>query len=591
MNKKLVSTVLDYPRLKSRVGDNSELKEQVLKNLEELSADFSKTTIKIFSKVLDGIVKKLYDEIYLDEIADNDFKTLIKEKNVVLVPNHQSHADYLALNYAFYKKFKHPLFVAGGINLNIFPIGKVFRQSGCFFIRRSFANDILYKLTVEAYLYYLLIEGMPVEFFFEGGRSRTGKLLPPRFGLYSMLIEAHSHIPEDKKRELLFIPISIAHEYVPEQRSLARELGGGAKTKESTKQLYKVLRIFSKQFGTIHMRPGRPISSNGKSSAKEDTQALAFDCFREVGKNMVVTPSSLLCLILLDEPSGALKWEDISARAQTVLDFCVQYNVPLTPSLSGEDWEKALERAIDIFISNKKIDVIGQKRMGHVFYSIKHAARIELLYFKNTILHHFMIPWIINQAWMKVFTGVVENQEDLKTLFLTLRDQLKHEFYLPKVKNFFKKALEIVSGTLGSKVKSIEECMIISKSHKDLYTVFSGLGVFNRSYNYIFEGYYASAITIKDFTLDEQTQFLTSNFLKKALGVHRDEMAHGNVIKFPESYSQPLLKNSLRYFVNLGILKQNGALFQIIDKKLLEDVIVRYKSDLTGPVILNIGKG
>ena len=101
-----------------------------------------------------------------------------KNHNIIFVPNHQSHADYLALNYAFHKDYTDiPVHIAGGINLNIFPIGTMFRKSGCFFIRRSFTNDLNYKNTFEAYLYYLLKQGFPIEFFFEGGRSRTGKLL------------------------------------------------------------------------------------------------------------------------------------------------------------------------------------------------------------------------------------------------------------------------------------------------------------------------------------------------------------------------------------------------------------------------------
>ena len=123
-------------------------------------------------------------------------RELMSKGSVVLVPNHQSHADYVEINYKFYKKYNRPLYVAGGDNLNIFPIGKIFRGGGCFFIRRSFQSDIIYKLTMEAYLYALLKQKQPIEFFFEGGRTRSGKLRPPKFGLYSMLLEAHSHLPE-----------------------------------------------------------------------------------------------------------------------------------------------------------------------------------------------------------------------------------------------------------------------------------------------------------------------------------------------------------------------------------------------------------
>ena len=165
---KIQRIVLSYPPLKKRIDNEQVDKNKALKNLEEIRSDFSKSSIEATSKFLDLALAKIYKSINLESVGDYDYKELTKSNNVVLVPNHQSHADYIALNYALYKKFKIPTYIAGGINLNVFPIGKIFRKSGCFFIRRSFSSDITYKLALEAYLYYLLIEGKPIEFFFEG---------------------------------------------------------------------------------------------------------------------------------------------------------------------------------------------------------------------------------------------------------------------------------------------------------------------------------------------------------------------------------------------------------------------------------------
>ncbi len=151
----LEKNVLSYPKLKERIDrsdDPSKAKAKALKNLQEMKADFSERAIKLLEKGFDAALTTLYDGINFNENGVN-LKELMKKGSVVLVPNHQSHADYVAINYKFYKKYNRPLFVAGGDNLNIFPIGKIFRSGGCFFIRRSFQNDILYKLTMEAYLY------------------------------------------------------------------------------------------------------------------------------------------------------------------------------------------------------------------------------------------------------------------------------------------------------------------------------------------------------------------------------------------------------------------------------------------------------
>ena len=256
--KEMEEIVLNYPKLKERIGDKEEEKEKALKNLKEMRAELSLPFLKTFEKFLDASLSQLYDGINFNDNGHN-IKELSKNNNVVLVPNHQSHADYVAINYVFFKKYQSPLFVAGGNNLNIFPIGPLFRRSGCFFIRRTFANDILYKITLEAYLHYMLLKGNPIEFFFEGGRSRTGKLLPPRYGLYKMLIEAHAAIPKEKRKPLQFIPVSIVHEYVPEQKSLARELDGGKKKKESAGQVLGLVKLLSYQFGNVHINLGKPV--------------------------------------------------------------------------------------------------------------------------------------------------------------------------------------------------------------------------------------------------------------------------------------------------------------------------------------------
>ena len=320
--KEMEEIVLSYPKLATRLKGKPEDREKALKNLKEIRAELSLPFLKTFEKFLDASLSQLYDGINFNDNGHN-LAELSQKNNLVLVPNHQSHADYVAINYVYFKKYHSPLFVAGGNNLNIFPIGPLFRRSGCFFIRRTFANDILYKITLESYLYYMLVKGNPIEFFFEGGRSRTGKLLPPRYGLYQMLIEAHAAIPIEKRRPLQFIPVSIVHEYVPEQKSLARELDGGKKVKESAGQIFGLVKLLSYQFGNVHINLGNPIfapiAPNDPVELKIQTQKLAFECFLEVGKNMRVTPTSLLAIILLDEPTGALKWEEILTKARHIV--------------------------------------------------------------------------------------------------------------------------------------------------------------------------------------------------------------------------------------------------------------------------------
>jgi glycerol-3-phosphate O-acyltransferase len=581
-------TVLSYHKLRDRIQNKPDDKLKVLKNLKEIRAELSLPFLKTFEKFLDATLPQLYDGIHFYDNGLN-LKEMSSNNNIVLVPNHQSHADYVAINYIYYKNYQSPLFVAGGNNLNIFPIGPLFRRSGCFFIRRTFANDILYKLTLEAYLHYMLLNGNPIEFFFEGGRSRTGKLLPPRFGLYQMLIEAHLAIPENIRKPLVFIPISIAHEYVPEQKSLTRELDGAKKVKENAAQVFGLIRLFSYQFGNVHINVGKPVESHIPTETNElkvQTQKLALSCFVEVGRNMKVTPTSLLAMILLDEPTGALKWDEIRNKAKHIITHCQTFHVPITDSILPQNLEKSLERSMDILIGNKKVEVIGNPTGQHVFYSIKEDSRKEILYFKNTILHHFLVPWIVHMALANIFNGHIKTVDDLKKFFIYQRKQLIHEFYLPTVKEFFNRAIDIVSDAIGREVKSLEEC--IDLSHKELYQALAKVGIFSRACNYLIEAYYISGVTLLDLTRDYSEGFKMDTFLKRNKEMFEIERKHKRIIKYPESYSVPLSKSSLEYFVYTKIVDSKNGFYILVDSDKLLPMINKMEEDLSSQLIINL---
>ena len=590
MLTKMQKIVLSYPKLIERIetrDDSDKERERALKNLEEIRAAFSPTTIKSFQKILDTSLPKLYDGINFDDSVV-DLKEIMKDHCVVLTPNHQSHADYLAINYMFYKTYKMPLYVAGGKNLNIFPIGSLFRKSGCFFIRRSFNSDITYKLTLEAYLFYLLKMGRPIEFFFEGGRSRTGKLLSPRYGLYSMLLDAHQELAKISDKKLFFIPVSIVHEYVPETKALAAELGGGKKKKESTGQLFGLVKLFAYQFGHVNIRLGKPVEVPEvyPEDHKKLTQDLAFACFREVGKNMMVTPTSILAMVLLDETSGAMLWQDILAKACAIIKYCKKFKVPFTKSLEEDKFEKSLERAMDILIGNERVDVIGREQHGHLYYSIREECRTEILYSKNTILHHFLIPSIISDAWINLFSGQIKDVSDLKKFFLQKRAELKHEFYLPTVREFFYRTLNIVSDAIGRKVSTLEDLM--SLTHQELYALASKVGIFSRGLSYIYEAYFSSALALQALHSDYPEGFKTDAFMKKVKEVHEKERQLGRVIRYPESYSLPMSRSSLKYFEHQGHVINEGGLLKLSDPENFAQICQRYEKDLIDQLTLNI---
>jgi glycerol-3-phosphate O-acyltransferase len=579
----VIDIVARYPKLAERLALYPNDRKRMEKIVAEIAGDFSPAMVRTLSSFIEKTFLKLYDGIKLEIPEGMNLEEMRKTHHIVLVPNHQSHADYVALTYVLWKNFELPVYVAGGINLNIFPIGMMFRKAGAFYIRRSFNADILYKLTFEAYIYYLLQKNHLVEFFFEGGRTRTGKLMKPRYGLFQMLLESHRQMGEEKP--FMFIPVALAHEYIPEARAHARELGGAKKEAENTTQLFKLFKLFNKRLGTIHVRFGEGIEVPGYvGEIKVATQELAFECFKAVGRSMPVTPSSLLALVMLDEPSGALTWKQIEEKAHEIIHYCIALKIPVTQSLRDGLLSDSLRSALDMFIGNKKIDLIKREKLNQVFYVVKREARVEVLFHKNMILHHFLVPGFINAVWFKIFAGEIKSSVQLTKFLQRQRTELKYDFYLPSIKEMILHAREVVEYAVGRPLHALDEALEFNPS--DLYQLASKVRHFSTAFSYLYEAYYLAAISLKYLGKD---LFGSERFLQVAQELFSLELEHGRVVKYPESYSVPILKDTLDFFVGEGVLKRvDGGKYQVVDQDKVDKLIEKFLRDLNDQVAINL---
>lgn len=583
MQSDVLDIVASYPKLAARLAERPQERARMEKLVAEINGDYSPAMVKTLATMIENTFLKLYDGIQLDMAKGVDLVALRETHHIVLVPNHQSHADYVALSYIIWKNYELPLYVAGGINLNIFPIGALFRKAGAFYIRRSFNADVLYKLTFEAYIFYLIKKNFLVEFFMEGGRTRTGKLMKPRYGLFQMLLEAHAQIPDSKP--FMFIPVAIAHEFIPEAKAHARELSGGKKVAEKPTQLLKLFKLFNKRLGTIHVRLGEGIEVPGYvGEIKRATQELAFECFKAVGRGMPVTPSSLLALVMLDEPTGALTWKQIEEKAHDIVEYCQKLGIPVTPSLQEGRLNDSLRSALDMFIGNKKIDLIKREKLNQVFYAVKKEARVEVLFHKNMILHHFLVPGFINAVWFRIFSGEIKNSLQLTRFLQQQRNELKYDFYLPSIKEMILHARDVVAFAVGRPIHALDEALEFSPH--ELYLLATKVRHFSTAFSYLYEAYYLSATGLK--YLANET-FNLERFLQVTHELFSMELEHGRVVKYPEAYSVPIIKDTLDYLQNQEVLERvDGGKFRVTDVKKVDELIEKFLRDLNDQVAINL---
>ena len=235
----------------------AKVEREARRELRRLCAAQNPYTLAFLHRLLANVWNRIYDGLEVDQEGLAKVRDACRDGAIVLLPSHKSHVDYLILSDVLYMNAMSPPLIAAGDNLNFWPIGPILRGAGAFFIRRSFKGKKLYSVLVDAYMRKLLLEGFSIEFFLEGGRSRTGKLLSPKYGLLSMVVDACLMLPG---RKVSFVPISIGYERIVEERSYVDEQAGGEKAKENIGGLLKTPRVLRSRYGRLYLQFGEPLS-------------------------------------------------------------------------------------------------------------------------------------------------------------------------------------------------------------------------------------------------------------------------------------------------------------------------------------------
>jgi len=370
--------------------------------LYEIAADYQETFIELWLKVLTWLWNTVYDGLSIDSEGLAKIRNLSKKMPFVIISCHRSHIDYLLLSYIFYRNNIQMPFIAAGNNLSFFPMGYIFRGSGAFFLRRSFRGNDVYGEVFSKYLATLLHEGLPLEFFIEGGRSRTGKMVMPKYGLLSMIIQAY----QDKYCEnLACVPVYIGYDRVIEERSYLKELSGAPKVQENAAEIIKSTKILRKRYGRVYINIGEPIIMKEYLAAQDKTmeemtlderqnlyRKIGYEVVQEINKVSVVTPFSLVASGLLSHDRRGISFEELSGILNEFYEFLSTRQVKFAATFAHRD--KAIADALNIFNATDIISKVEaneeEEEMQEVVYTLTDAKRLNLEYYKNNILHFFI---------------------------------------------------------------------------------------------------------------------------------------------------------------------------------------------------------
>jgi glycerol-3-phosphate O-acyltransferase len=533
--------------------DVASLEREARRNLNAIAARLHPTVIALLAPIMGWMFDRIYDGIEVDEAGlERALQAARNGASIVLCPSHKSHIDYLVMSWVLWKRgYQMPL-VAAGANLSFFPLGPLLRRAGAFFLRRSFGADRLYSATFKAYVKKLVRDGVHQEFFPEGGRSRTGKLLPAKLGLLGWEVEA---VLDGARNDLAFIPVAIDYEKIVEGSSYSKELLGGEKKPEDVGALIRAPTVLLRRYGTIHLRFDEPVllrefmRSRGledpETVTEEDkrglVRALGHRIMWGIARVSTVTPHALVSTSLLSHPGRGLPASVLGARVAGLRRMLLEDGSALSPGLADAPTDPTVpgpvRDAVLGFVEDKLVRT--EQAKGETVYLPVDERRVQLAYYKNTIINLVVPRSLVACA---VLRGGPDSSEDaVRTRALFLSRLFKLEFIYRVGTPFEQIFAETVNHMVGAGVLRREGDALVPPDARAR----SALEFLADAIRDYLQSYLLAALTLDDLAGGPMDR---RSFLRAALETGRMEFLQGR-IDAAEAVSRTTLDNALTWLM------------------------------------------
>jgi len=402
---------------------------------EEIAANYSHAFIRFMEAALSRLWNRLYDGVVFGHVET--LEQTAEGNEIIYVPCHRSHMDYLLLSYVIYVHGYAIPHIAAGINLNLPIVGRFLRKGGAFFIRRSFRGNALYTVVFMKYLAAIMTRGHSIEYFIEGGRSRTGRLLQPKTGMLSMTVRSFLR---DPGRPVVFIPVYFGYERIVEGSTYIGELSGKPKEKESILGLIRAFRKLRERFGQVHVNLGEPIRLNDLLErydpdwrtrvVEDDTRVpwvgsavddLASVIMRHINAAAAVTPINLLAITLLATPRLALPKTDLLRQMDLYRELLRTFSYSDRVTVTSMSAAEMLA-----YGQSMKVVSVEAHPLGDIVRMSDESA-VLATYYRNNVLHLFTMPSLVACAFV---SNATVRTEDIQRLVWRIYPYIAAELFL-----------------------------------------------------------------------------------------------------------------------------------------------------------------
>jgi glycerol-3-phosphate O-acyltransferase len=587
---------------RERGKEPAALVREAERDLREIASLYDPRVIQVLRGILGWVFRRLYTSVEVDEEGLSRVKRAAAGAPIVLCPSHKSYVDFLMLPVVLYDHGMTPPHVAAGINLAFWPFDKLARRGGAFFIRRKVKGDRVYTAVLRAYVKHLLRDRFPQEFYVEGGRSRSGKLLFPKTGLVSMEVDAWLEGAAD---DVVFVPVAIDYEKLIEAASYARELAGGEKEKESLRGLLGAVRVLARRYERVYVQFEEPISlreiaearlggSAGQlavddawsgESAREPArdaagaagspaeakrrlvQTLANRIAYGISRAVTITPVGLVAAALLSHTRRGIGAPQVARRIELLRYIAAEGGARLARGLAGAPSDPLAPGPVADAI--RRLEAGGVVRVavaaGDTIYQVPDDKRPVLDYHRNAVIHRYAAPALVAAAARGTWPDAPVADVRERTLWLSRL--LKLEFMYRVGATFD----EIFDQNLAFlvRIRALARDGDRLRPGADAWSVVF-LAELLRPY---LEAYRLAAATV----LDALPAPAGASIDRKALLVAAMEhglaafLAGGVAVR--ESVSKAPLENALEWLISQGLLAEEDGVLTLRDREAVRGIV------------------
>ncbi len=407
--RNLIGAMIRSAPLKEAIGDEAArlkidttaAEDRARRFAWEIASDFSYPVVRAMAILLERLWNRLYDGVVV--YHGEAIAKAAPGKTIVYLPNHRSHIDYLLLSYFINAQGLAPPHIAAGANLNFPLVGPILRRGGAFFLRRSFKGEPLYAAVFREYLHTMLARGFPIAYFIEGGRSRSGRTLPPKGGLLGMTLESFMR---EHARPLLLVPVYFSYEKLLEGRTFVAELEGQPKQRESVGALLGVARHLRRDYGSVAVNFGLPLAVDQfldseapgwealagdarRDTAKRLTAPLALEIAQRINAAVVINPINLFALAIVPSPRYALDERALAQQVAWLKGIESRRRYSEVAVLTDMEPTAVIAEALRLGFATRVAHPLGD------IISVPDAQVSTLNYLRNNVLHAYALPALV----------------------------------------------------------------------------------------------------------------------------------------------------------------------------------------------------